>query len=254
MKVTKYNFDGPINIVALGDSHYGDMLCDREMFKSVVNRIASEKDTYAVITGDLLNVGIADSVTGAYGSDTLSDELDAICEILMPIKDKILCFVSSNHHSRVERKTGLSIDKEISARLGINFDGHVGVINVVCGSSSYFIAVHHGTGGGRTMGGKANEIKRLEEIVPGCDIYLQGHTHTFQHYVQSSFNVNRHRSKIDKIDVHFVTTGHFLDYEKSYAAEAKFRPSVKGSAMIFLDAASRGCVGVKGVVVTMIDG
>lgn len=254
MNISKLKFDNSIDIVALGDSHYGDNLCDRAMFKRVVNRIATEKDTYAILTGDLLNVGIAESVTGSYGSETLGDELDEVCEVLKPIKDKIIGFVSSNHHSRVERKTGLSIDKEIASRLGIEYMGHVGILNVVCGSSSYFIAIHHGAGGGRTMGAKANEIKHLEEIVPGCDIYLQGHTHTFQHYVQSSFCINRHRAKVDKVDTHFITTGHYLDYEKGYAAEMKLRPSVKGSAMISLLASSRGCVGVKNVVVTMIDG
>lgn len=254
MEINRFEFEKAVNIVALGDVHYGDNQADRSMFQRVVDRIGSDDDTYAIITGDLLNVGIADSVTGSYGSMTLGEELDKMCEILKPIANKVLGTVSSNHHARLERRTGMSLDKEVSERVGIKHLGHIGMFNIVVGNNCYYFAVHHGAGGGRTMGAKANEIARLQEVVPGCDIYLQGHTHTFQHYLSKSYYVNRKKSKISELDSHFVTTGHFLNYERSYAAEMKLRPSAKGSAMIRLGDQKEGCVGKKSVVVTLIDG
>lgn len=254
MEINRFEFNNSVNIVALGDIHYGDNQADRVMFKRVVDRIQNEENTYAIITGDLLNVGIADSVTGSYGSMTLGEELDIMCEILKPAAHKILGSVSSNHHARLERRTGMSLDKEVSERVGIKHLGHIGMFNIVVGNNCYYFAVHHGAGGGRTMGAKANELARLQEVVPGCDIYLQGHTHTFQHYLSRSYYVNRRKGKISELDSHFVTTGHFLNYESSYAAEQKLRPSAKGSAMIQLGDAKSGSVGKKSVIVSLIDG
>lgn len=240
MEIKKVEFPSSVDLYLLGDVHFGDNQCDREMFKKIVKTIENgdPKTTAVIITGDLLNVGLADSVTGAYGSMTLGAELDAMCEILTPIKDKIIGFVSSNHHSRVEKKTGMSIDKEVAVRLGVNYLGHMGLVSITTGSgpfkNNYFVATHHGAGGGKTMGAKANELMRLEDIIPGCDLYCQGHTHTFQHFLSQTYYVDRKRTKVTELSSHFVTTGHFLNYEHSYAAEAKMRPAKKGVAVATL--------------------
>lgn len=242
MEIKKVEFPGDVELYILGDVHYGDNQCDREMFKKIVSNIQKLDDDKCavVITGDLLNVGLADSVTGAYGSMTLGTELDAMCAILDPLKSKIIGFVSSNHHSRVEKKTGMSIDKEVAVRLGVNYLGHMGLVSITTGSgpfkNNYFVAMHHGAGGGRTMGAKANELMRLEDIIPGCDLYCQGHTHTFQHFLSQTYYVDRKRTKVTELSSHFVTTGHFLNYEQSYAAEAKMRPAKKGTAVVTLKA------------------
>jgi predicted phosphodiesterase len=242
MEIKKVDFPGDLELYVLGDVHYGDNQCDKVLFHKIVRDIKNkdEKNTAVIITGDLLNVGIADSVTGAYGSMTLGEELDAVCTALEPIKHMIIGFVSSNHHSRVEKKTGMSIDKEVAVRLGINYLGHMGLINITVGSgsfkNSYFVAMHHGAGGGRTQGAKANELMRLEDVIPGCDVYVQGHTHTFQHLLSQTYYVDRKRSKVSELSSHYVTTGHFLGYENSYAAEMKLRPSKKGVAVVKLSA------------------
>ncbi len=242
MEINKIEFQGDVDLYVVGDVHYGDNQCDKAMFHKIINGIEKIKDRNiaVVITGDLLNVGLADSVTGAYGSMTLGAELDAMCDALMPIRDKIIGFVSSNHHSRVEKKTGMSIDREVAVRLNVPYLGHMGLINVSCGNQSfknnYYVAMHHGAGGGRTQGAKANELMRLEDVMPGCDLYLQGHTHTFQHFLSQTYYVDRKRSKVTELSSHFVTTGHFLNYENSYAAEQKLRPAKKGVAVVTLKA------------------
>ena len=156
MQIKQYKFDNTVSVVNFGDIHLGDRCCDKKSVYKVVKEIESDKDTYWLSTGDLLNVALKNSKSDVYSSLSVKEELKELVELIEPIKNKCLGIVGSNHHHRFENEVGLNLDETICALSGIPFLGEVAVIDVTCGSCSYFIALHHGCGGGRSAGAKVN--------------------------------------------------------------------------------------------------
>jgi len=240
MSITKYTFDDTIHVVNLGDIHRGDHRCDYDSFYKTVDYIREHDNVYWLSTGDMLNVALQNSKSDVYSSQNVQNELKSLEMELEDISDKCLGLVSSNHHKRFERAVGMDLDDLVSKRLGIPYLGKVGLINITCGRCSYFVGLHHGVGGGRTEGAKANGAKRLDEVLPGCDCYMLGHTHAFRHFVLTHNYIDRKRNNLVGILSHYVVTGHYLQWEGSYAQDAMLPPRPIGSSETTFYAGSTG--------------
>jgi hypothetical protein len=238
LEISRYEFSDDIRIFNLGDVHRGDLCCDDSLFRKAVKEIAGGPGCYWVSTGDLLNCAFKDSVSDSYKSKPLGVEFRELTSELAPIASKCLGFVKSNHHARFERVAGMSLDEMLADTLKIPFLGGSGVINVTVGRASYYIALHHGIGGGKMRGGKTNNLERLEAIYPGADIYMEGHTHTYEFFVNEAHFINRKLHLLSAYQAHFCTTGHFLHWKDSYGEDKKLRPGVKGCAVITLKSLS----------------
>ena len=234
MKITQYRFDDAIEIVNLGDLHRGDKCCDETTFHEVIDYISRNKRTYWVSTGDLLNVALKHSKSDVYHSMSVKEELSLFLSEISDIRHKCLGIVGSNHHRRFEREVGISLDEMLCTQADIPFLGDIGVIDCTCGNCSYFIALHHGVGGGRTIGAKSNELVRFEDVISCADVYMQGHTHQYNHFVLESPYIDRKRKLISRVESHFVTTGHYLRWDDSYAQALKLRPAPIGSSIVTL--------------------
>jgi hypothetical protein len=234
LDIPKTNFDSNIHLFNLGDVHRGDLCCKERLFHKAIRAIAATENAYWVSTGDMLNCAFKDSVSDSYKSAPLGVEYKTLREELRPIAHKCLGMVSSNHHRRFERTTGMSLDEILCDGLGIPFLGNSAVINLTLGRASYYIAMHHGIGGGRMRGGKTNNLERFFEIYPGCDIYMQGHTHTFDFFIDKVQYVDRKRNLLTEYPAYFCTTAHFLDWKESYGEEMRFKPSAEGCAVLTL--------------------
>jgi len=150
---------------------------------------------------------------------------------LAPIRHKCLGFVASNHHNRISKEVGLSLDKVLADRARIPFLGISATIKIVCGRAAYFVFMHHGCGGG-TDGNKVNRALKLAQNLIGADVYLTGHTHSFSHVPDIHKIIDRKRDKLTQITTHHVTTGHYLRYEGSYAEDMGLKEKPIGSALI----------------------
>jgi hypothetical protein len=240
MEIQKHTFDTDVQIVDLGDVHRGDSCCDVELFKKHIDYIQNTPNTYWASTGDLLNVALKHSKSDVYSSDSLEEEFASLISDLTPIKDKCLGVCSSNHHNRFDQAVGMSLDKLICTNLHIPYTGDFGLFNFTCGRVSYYMIMHHGTGGGSTDGAKANDLAKLQYVLPSCDVYLQGHTHAYRHFIDETPYIDRKRNKITYIQSHMVCTGHYLKWENSYAQRMKLKPKPRGSAIITLSANMSG--------------
>lgn len=241
MKVRSYNFDGPVQLINLGDVHRGDQACDDVMFRRVIDYIKNTPNARWASTGDMLNVALRKGkLATIYHSMSLEKELAVMTSELRPIADKCLGFVGSNHHARVENEIGMSLDNLIARELEVPYLGDIGLIKINCKRNSYFVAMHHGIGQGHLKGGKANTLERMTNLIPSADIYLTGHTHTFMYFVNEVNFIDRKRDKLSTFQSYFVTTGHFLDWEDSYAPQLYLPPAPKGSAMLELGESEGG--------------
>lgn len=243
MDIAKHSFDVPqIKVWNLGDIHRGDEGCDVDLLYSIIDEIAKDPNSYWVSTGDILNVAARKGKHAAiYHSLPLEKEYELIRYEFADIKHKCLGIVSSNHHARVEKEMGLSLDKCVARELGIPFLGPLGRLKLTVMRTSYFMALHHGVGSSGSMrGGKALSLERMSRMLPGCDIYMQGHTHSFQHFINAAPYVDKKRDRVGKVDCHYVTTGHFLKWEDSYAAEMALEGMPLGAAVLTLHGDNQG--------------
>lgn len=241
MKIPKYNFEGDIEVLNLGDIHLGEDACDRKMFQAHIDYILENENSYWVSTGDMLNVSVRKGrFSSIYHAMPFDQEFKLFLEMVAPIADKCLGFVGSNHHGRIENEVGLSVDEMIEREVGIPYLGDVGILKVTCDRVSYFMAMHHGVGHGRMKGAKINSLERLSQIVPAADIYMQGHTHTYMHFINEFPYIDRKRDKVSHFNSAFVNTGHYLNWEDSYAPKLGLAPAPKGAARLKLKAGGIG--------------
>lgn len=234
-----YKFDRSITVVNLGDLHRGNNNFNESLFRKNVKAIESDPDIYWVSTGDLLETAIKSSKSSCYEASTPEEELDALSAELQPIRKKCLGFVASNHQNRIRKEVGLSLDKVLADRAKIPFLGIGAIIKITCGRLSYFIALHHGVGGG-TDGNKVNRAMKLSQNWLGADIYLTGHTHSFAYVRDVQTIVDRKRNKTTDITTHHVCTGHYLEYKGSYAEDMGLKAKPCGSAAVHLAANNSG--------------
>ena len=246
-----YRFDSPVSVVNLGDIHRGNNNCDTKLLKKIIATIKDTESMYWISTGDLLETAIKSSKSSCYEASTPEEELDALSFELEPIRHKCLGFVASNHQNRIKKEVGLSLDKVLADRAKIPFLGIFAVIKVVCGKAAYFIAMHHGVGGG-TDGNKVNRAMKLAQNCLGADVYMTGHTHSFSYVQDVQTVIDRKRDNLQTFSTHHVTTGHYLQYEGSYAEDMGLKAKPCGSAMITLGYADVGKIICKDVKVDFL--
>ena len=237
--IVTYRFDDSVSIVNLGDIHRGNKTCAVKKLHKIINHIADNPEVYWVSTGDLLETATSNSKSDNYDAMSIEDELNLLCAELEPIASKCLGFVSSNHKDRIQKEVGLNLDHVLADRAGIPFLGTVGLIDVVCGRCSYYIYMHHGAGGG-SDGNKVNRAVKLAENIQGADIYLTGHTHSYSHVPNIQTAIDRKRGKVTHIYSHHVTTGHYIEYERSYAERLGLKAKPIGSSIVHLRGNSTG--------------
>lgn len=230
--ITQYRFDHAVSLYNLGDIHRANNCCNAGFLRKTISKIKDDSTAYWCSTGDLLEVATKSSVSSVYEAKTVQEEIDLLVEELGPIRDKCLGFVASNHHNRIDKETGISLDRMLAAQIGIPFFGISGLVNITVGRSAYYIHLHHGSGGGGSEGNKVNRALKVAGNCQGCDVYLSGHTHTYSHTPFLQRTVDRKRGLIRDVLSHSVVTGHFLDWRGSYAEKAALKPAPLGCAVV----------------------
>jgi len=180
-----------IIILALGDLHEGDRLSDGSLLKDRLDFIKKTDNCFVFLNGDLIDNAQPDSPgknSAWYGRP--HEQMEYMADTLSPIKDKIIGAVDGNHEARTA-KHGYDITAVMLGKIGVPLtryspdglytflkfgqetrpDGKGGKRKI-----PYQIYQNHGTGGGRTAGGKLNPLYEMGSIV-AADLYIRGHTH-----------------------------------------------------------------------------
>jgi hypothetical protein len=233
--IPQHKYTHSVSVFNLGDTHRGNHCFNQSFWRKTIRHIADDPDAIWVSTGDLLEVALKSSVSSVYESQTVQWEMDAIAEELQPIKHKCLGFVASNHHNRTDKETGISLDRMVAAQVGIQFLGISGLLNITIGRCSYYLHLHHGSGGGGSEGNKVNRALKVASNCQGADVYLSGHTHTYSHTPFLQRVIDRKRGITRDILSHSVVTGHCLDWVGSYAEKAAMKPAPLGFSVVTLE-------------------
>jgi len=245
-EILRYKFSQdffPMRIAVLSDWHWGNECCFYDKARAVVNLI-KKNNWWWVGLGDLLENALIDSPGGPYDQiASPNKQFIEVVELLKPIASKCLGIASGNHEDRTRRKSGIKLSLLLAHYLGIpeKYCGYslCMVINKSfpkSGNASFRIIGHHGTGGGRTKGGKANLFTRLAEIYPTADLYIIGHTHQQAYWADRCFDFDTGNGIMRAIERQYYMAGSFLEYFNSYAEMGMKPPASPKFLVLELDA------------------
>ena len=233
-----------IEIHVASDWHIGDKACDVESIKKQLSYIANKNNAYLILNGDLMNNATKTSVSDCYAEEIPPmRQLELLCELLEPVKDKILIADLGNHEARTYRTDGIDLMALVTKQLGI-YDRYVregGVLFLRFGETSshthkrpqwYSIYCTHGSGGGRKEGAKAIRLADMACIVD-CDVYVHSHTHLPMIMKQNFFRLDASNSTVAEVEKLFVNTSAKLKYG-GYGQTYEFKPSNTTSPVIYL--------------------
>lgn len=238
-----------IELHTFSDWHIGDKSCDIVAIKKQLQYVQDHKNAFAICNGDLMNNATKTSVSDSYAEEIPPmEQLAMLCELLEPIKDKILVLTQGNHEARTYRTDGIDLTALLARQLGI-YDRYVregGVLFLRFGKTSththerpqlYTIYCTHGSGGGRKEGAKAIRLADMASIID-CDVYIHSHTHLPMIMKQNFYRVDKTNSTISEVEKLFVNTSAQLKYG-GYGQTFEFKPSNTTSPIIYLNGSKK---------------
>jgi predicted phosphodiesterase len=232
-----------IEIYTLADWHIGDKYCNISEIKDTLNYIKNTPNAYAILNGDLMNNATKQSVSDCYAEEMKPQEqLQTLCDLIEPIKDKVLFITQGNHEARTYKTDGIDLTAIMAKQLGI-YDKYArvgGVLFLRFGEDRkhhrrmcYTFYITHGSGGGKKEGGKANGLCDLASIVD-TDIYIHAHTHLPMVIKENFYRLDNKNSCVTEIEKLFVNSAATLSYG-GYGQQFKFKPANTTSPIIYLD-------------------
>jgi len=234
-------------LLPLGDIHVGDKAFTKQsltLLQEKIDFVKKRSNARIVGMGDWLNVATRTSKSSPFEQNMdLEEQIEMICKIFEPVKEKIIGLIDGNHEQRIADHAGYSPTIAICDRLKVPYlgtsavlDFRVGVRNKESNQTSaisYIVYAHHTTAGGRTIGSKINRTALLAEMVANADIYLGAHSHEETSNISSCYLANPHQQEIVELIQYFVDCGSFLEWKKSYAERIQMKPMPMGSPTIW---------------------
>ena len=233
-----------VKLLALSDFHIGDRLCNLKLIKQVLEDVKKSSNTFIILNGDLTNNATKTSVSDVYNEQmTPTEQILKLCELLEPIKDRILVIHPGNHEARTLKNDGVDIIRLVAKQLNIEdrFSEGWWYLYLTFGLNKekkdrpmlYTITGIHGYGGGRKGGGKINNLVEMSDKVI-ADLYVMGHTHT-PIITRNTIYIPdyQHRTLVKK-DKYYLMTNSFLEYG-GYGEQYGFTPSTTENQEAILD-------------------
>jgi len=266
-----YRLGDEITFVLFSDLHLGNRLASLHNFKSnLIDRYKGQKNTYFIALGDELDCIIAQTGDKRFQADMLDTSyvgvsnpldrmIDDYCELVQPIKDRMLVMTDSNHHLEIEKRTGTSPTRRIAAALwGKEMDcrlmGYAGflVTRFVYGAAekgnrtrTLTWCLSHGVGGGgRTDGGVITSLGKVADD-NDANISAFGHTHQLGAWDRVILGVDRLAMRVVSKKRVRINTGSYLkgysdDTSTSYVEKKMMRPNCLGHMEFHIRFADRG--------------
>ena len=244
-----------LTIYPISDVHLGASEHMAKEWAEFCRKIEETPNAYIVLGGDLINNSTRNSVSNVF-EETMRprEQKKVIAEMLMPIRDRILCSVSGNH----ERRSGKDADDDptydIMCKLDLEhlYRENMAFVKLRIGKKdadglrnpTYMLTVTHGAGGGMLTGGAVNRNERFGYVIDGMDCLIVGHTHKPFVTQPSKIKIDPFNNKVDIKPFKVVSSSSWLNYG-GYAAQKMLLPSSHAPQVITL------CGNRKDIKVTM---
>ena len=178
-----------IYIIPFGDIHFNSPACDKHKFFSWCKEVNKENHYY-IGMGDYLETVSTSERRILNCSDWhdssftrimrgIEGDIQDFCEAISFMKGRIIGIANGNHY--VDMPSGGTSDNKICEIMGAKFLGVSSLVEIIIKvgnihSHRIVLAIHHGEGGGRTVGSSMNKLQRMANNYD-ADIILQGHDH-----------------------------------------------------------------------------
>ncbi len=217
LNIVDYKVKNYLTLIPLGDVHYGSRECNVDVFKAHIEMIKNTKDCAVILMGDLVNVGLRDSVgAGPYDDNkTPEEQYEEILKLLLPIKSKIISCLCGNHEERIRKTTSFDISKMLAKELKVPYLQYGGLHKIKVNGINYHVYSIHGSSGATTGAGKMNACRKMQEKAD-ADIYLHGHLHSLDYSQQIYYSISNKNKTIEQRIKHFILTGGFVLWDGSY--------------------------------------
>lgn len=240
-----------ITIVPLADAHYGSKEFNSVRWHKAIKRIYDDPHCFAVIVGDLLDMGVKNSITSVYEQTATPREQKAwLREELKCIAPKILCACGGNHEARQLREVDNDPLYDVMVALGIEnvYRQNICFMQVKFTyllqgrekqRADFCFAVTHGAGGGQYIGSSANRVQRFGECVEGIDCLVTGHTHKPLTFPVSKIVFDGNAKTVKQRQFVVAVASSFLDYG-GYPVQKLLTPTAHTDTEIVLTYAHDG--------------
>jgi len=230
--------DATIKIVPIGDIHVGSKGFMQDSLQAMLDWI-QENDCYVILMGDYGEfISKADKRYDYRQTDrklySPDKQFRLIKEMLLPIKDKILCVLAGNHeyshwmHQSTDYGNwlALELDKKYCPDVAyIRLKLHRKAGGKVRERRNVNLLATHGYTGARTDAYKVKIIQDMKSIIPDCHGYLMGHVHRRGEALPTTHLWVDNRERIRDFNQHYYFTGSYVksyDIEKGYVEEEVF--------------------------------
>jgi hypothetical protein len=158
-----------------------------------------------------------------------------MAEMLMPLRERILCAVPGNHEWRSAREVDEEATYDIMCKLDLEhlYRESVAFVKLQFGDNrkghgsdnpTYVLAVTHGAGGGALTGSAVNRAERFGYVLDGVDALIVGHTHKPFVTAPEKLSVNAQNNTVVRRPFAVVNTTSWMAYG-GYAARKMLQPS-----------------------------
>ena len=246
-----------VEIVPIADVHIGNELSDIGTLKKTIDYILEEPDDERCARICLLNGDLTESVTKNTRAGDIFDQtmtpsvqVATMIQYLRPLTEtskkypqgKILSYCAGNHDEGRYKETGISAAESIAVGLGLeerfSKDGCYSFIRM-CGRNRQAVKIGtiyntHMTGGGTTIGGKANRV--LKAGLHGgilADVIVGSHVHEPITFKEDVIIPQQHDGVLKQMTITYVVTNAFLRYG-GYSQRGGMKPSTIAVPRIFL--------------------
>lgn len=233
----EHRHKGTFHLWPVSDLHLGAEEFNESLFFETLERIWSDSDALVLLNGDLMEASTRGSVgTGVYDQKTAAQEqLERVVDIFTPLarEGRILGATNGNHEDRITKATGVDITRTYARMLDVPYFKHGGHFKLKAGDQNYHAYFTHGSSGAKLPHTKIRQALDLARFID-ADLYGMGHVHELQAHTQEYRRINNRNGSVEIVPKLFVLTGHYLDYENSYAQMKSMIPSRQGTPKITL--------------------
>lgn len=246
---SKFQAIEDVEIYFIADVHVGDPLCDLKLLKDTIKYIKDGENRFCILNGDIMNIATKDSVSFDYQGLNPMEELELAVALFKPLAEtgKILGVTTGNHENRISRGTSVDMTKLFCIQLGIEdkYCGDAGYLFLHFGEKEvgrkapmcYTLYFTHGTGGGTTVGAKANKLTKLSGVVL-ADVIAMSHLHQSLKTEDSIFVPEYGNQVVKQKEIHYVMNNSFLNYG-GYGERMGLKPTTKSLTKVVLNGKKR---------------
>ena len=176
-----------ISLIPFADTHDGAPEFNEKKFLAYRDWVLAEPTRFCLFNGDLVNNAVKSSVSNVYEEVRRPKaQVEHVTELIAPLAEagRVCVVIEGNHEYRSGREVDYSPAERIASDLGVPFAAEGAYLRVRVGKQKdfnrkpvcYGIYVSHGTGGGKTEGAVANQLREMA-ISNFAHVYIMAHRH-----------------------------------------------------------------------------